>query len=320
MLQQAVERVLLLIPNERILIATGALYAELVAEQLPDLPRENILIEPCGRGTAPCIGLAALVLLRRDPDAVMVVLSADHQIEHADQLRAALTLGAELAQQGHLITLGVEPSMPSTEYCYIRCGQPITNTGDLMAYSVDAFIEKPTIERAQQYFASGEYLWNAGIFVWRADRIMQELSRYRPALAELLRTIDRAGDQQEAQHMIDSLWPQAEHSAIDLAILEQMEAAVVISIPLGLNDVGDWAALADTLPIDEFGNAMVGKHMALNTYDSLIYGHSRTIIAIGVAELLIIDTEDALLVCPRSSAQEVKAAVMQLREHQQKPT
>lgn len=320
MLQETVQRVLPLIPREQILVATSAAYADLVAEQLPELPPENILVEPCGRGTAPCIGLAALTIRRRDPNAVMAVLSADHQIEHADRLRDALTLGCALAHQGLLITLGVEPTMPSTAYGYIQRGEPVACDTDLTAYKVDAFIEKPNAERAQCYLTNGNYLWNAGIFVWRADRILEELAQHQPALSTMLETIDQAADTLDSQQTIDSLWASTENIAIDVAVMEKTEAAAVIALQLGWSDVGDWAALADTLPIDEFGNAIVGEHMTFNTYDSLIYGRSRTVIAIGVAELLIVDTEDALLVCPRNCAQDVKVAVTQLREHLERLT
>jgi mannose-1-phosphate guanylyltransferase len=320
MLQETVQRVLPLIPLERILVATSAEYADLVTEQLPDLPHDNILVEPCGRGTAPCIGLAALTIQRRDANAVMAVLSADHRIEQATQLLTALTAGAELAQQGLLITLGVEPTRPSSGYGYIRRGDCIECPGPLTAHKVDAFVEKPDIERAQRYLSSGEYLWNAGIFVWRADRILEELDRHRPALGRMLTAIDRAADAYEMQQIINKLWTSVEHVAIDVAVFEQTEAAAVLSVQLGWSDIGDWAALADTLPIDDFGNAIVGEHMTLNTYDSMIYGRNRTVITIGVAELLIVDTEDALLICSRDSAQEVKAAVTKLYEHRERLT
>jgi mannose-1-phosphate guanylyltransferase len=311
MLQATVERVRPLIPLERVFVATGAAYIDMVAEQLPEIPRANILAEPIGRGTAPCIGLAALVLYSRDPDAVMVVLSADHRIEHADRFHAALTCGAELAQHGHLVTLGIQPTAPSTAYGYIRCGAALGHSSELRAYQVAMFAEKPDEPRARAYLASGDYLWNAGMFVWRADRILEELARHQPALSDALIAIDAAKGMPEQQL---AAWAAIEAAPIDVAVMERTDRAVVIPCDLGWSDVGDWAALADTLPVDEYGNAVVGTHINLNTYDSLIYGGRRVVATIGVTELVIVDMDDVLLVCPRSRAQDVKAIVAQVRE------
>jgi mannose-1-phosphate guanylyltransferase len=286
----------------------------MVAQQLPEIPRANILAEPVGRGTAPCIGLAALHLHRCDPDAVMVVLSADHQIEHADRFHAALACGAELAQQGHLVTLGIQPSAPSTAYGYIRCGTELGHSSELEAYQVATFAEKPDEPRARAYLASGDYLWNAGMFVWRADRILEELARHQPALTDALIAIDAANGMPEQQL---AAWAAIEAAPIDVAVMERTDRAVVIPCDLGWSDVGDWASLADTLPVDEYGNAVVGTHINLNTYDSLIYGGRRLVATIGVTELVIVDMDDVLLVCPRSRAQDVKAIVAQVREQHQ---
>jgi mannose-1-phosphate guanylyltransferase len=314
MLQATVERVRPLIPAERVFVATGAAYVEMVAEQLPEIPRANILVESVERGTAPCIGLAALHLYRHDPGAVMAVLSADHRIEHADRLRAALTYGEELARQGHLVALGIQPSAPSTAYSYIRRGVALEHHGELEAYQVAAFAEKPDEIRARAYLASGDYLWNAGMFVWRADQILEELALYRPALSDALIAIDASDDASEQRR---AAWAALEQAPIDVAVMERTNRSVVISCDLGWSDVGDWAAVADTLPVDEYGNAVVGTHINLNTYDSLIYGGRRVVATIGVTELVIVDMDDVLLVCSRSRAQDVKAIVAQVREQHQ---
>ncbi len=314
MLQATVERVRPLIPLERIFVATGAAYADMVAQQLPELPRANIMAEPFGRGTAPCIGLAALSLCSRDPNAIMAVLSADHRIEHADRFCAALTYASELAQQGHLVTLGIQPSAPSTAYGYIRRGAALDQMGELQAFQVAAFAEKPDESRARGYVAGGDYLWNAGMFVWRADRILEELALHPTNLSDALIAIDAANDAPDQQL---AAWAALEMAPIDMAVMERTDRAVVIPCDLGWSDVGDWAALADTLPVDEYGNAVVGTHINLNTYDSLIYGGRRVVATIGVTELVIVDMDDVLLVCSRSRAQDVKAIVAQVREQHQ---
>jgi mannose-1-phosphate guanylyltransferase len=311
MLQATVERVRPLIPAERVLVATGAAYVDMVAQQLPEIPREHILAEPVGRGTAPCIGLAALQLHRRDPNSLMVVLSADHRIKHVDRFCAALACAAQLAQQGHLVTLGIQPSAPSTAYGYIRRGAKLDHTAELEANQVATFAEKPDEADARGYIASGDYLWNAGMFIWRADRILEELALHQPALSRALIAIDAASDAPEQQL---AAWTAIEAAPIDRAVMERTDRAVVIPCDLGWSDLGDWAALADTLPVDEYGNAVVGTHINLNTYDSLIYGGRRVVATIGLTELLIVDMDDVLLVCSRDRAQDVKTIVAQVRE------
>jgi mannose-1-phosphate guanylyltransferase len=314
LLQATVERVRPIVSPDHIYVATSEAYADMVAEQLPEIPRQNMLLEEVGRGTAPCIGLAALRMRRRDPDAVMAVLSADHQIAQADRLRAALTCGTELARQGHFVTLGVQPNGPSTAYGYIRHGALLGRTDQLDAYHVAAFAEKPDERRARAYVESGEYLWNAGIFVWRADRILDELAQHQPELSEALLEIDAASGLPERRAAAQATWAGLEETAIDVAVMERTDRAVVIPCDLGWSDIGDWAALADTLPVDEFGNAVVGTHINLNTYDSLIYGGRRVVATIGVNELVVVDMDDVLLVCSRDRAQDVKAIVAQLQD------
>ena len=314
MLQETVDRTLSIIPPEHVFVATGAAYAELVAEQLPDVPRENILVEPSGRGTAPCIGLAALHMQKLNPNAVMAVLSADHRVEHPDLFCDMLLTGELLAEKGYLVTLGIEPSGPSTGYGYIKQGQPITLPGCHAAYTVDAFVEKPDAARAAVYVASGAYAWNAGMFVWRTDRILDELHMHRPALGQALDLIATAIGTPDEQAVLAQVWSTIDTVAIDVAVMEQTAYAAVIPADLGWSDVGDWSSLAESLPLDQAGNAVIGDHVGLDTHDTLIYGNGRVITTIGLDNLLIIDTHDAILICPRDRAQDVKALVARMRE------
>jgi len=314
MLQQTVERILPIVPLEQIYIATGEAYTDLVAEQLPGIPRENILAEPSGRGTAPCIGWAALHLRRRDPDAVMAVLSADHCIERGDLFCEILQAGETLAQQGHLVTLGITPTEPSTGYGYIRRSEQIGQHGTHTSYKVAAFVEKPNAALAQAYVASGEYLWNAGMFVWRADRVLEELRNHRPAVADALDNIDITLGTEHEQQALQTIWNTIENVAIDVAVMERTADAAVIPADLGWSDVGDWSALAETLPRDETGNAIVGNHVGLDTHGTLVYGNGRVIATIGLEDFVIVDTHDVLLICPRERTQDVKALVAQVRK------
>lgn len=314
MLQETVDRILPIIPPEHVFVATGAIYADLVAEQLPDVPRENILSEPSGRGTAPCIGLAALHIQQRDPGAIMAVLSADHRVEKPELFCSILTAGQQLAEQGFLVTLGITPDAPSTGYGYIKQGEQLDSSSAHAGYRIAAFVEKPDLERARSYVASGDYVWNAGMFVWGTDRILEELQEHRPQLAQSLAQIGEAIGTPREQEVLEAVWPSMENVAIDIAVMEQTKHGVVIPAALGWSDVGDWSALAETLPQDTFGNAVVGHHVGLDTRSTLVYGNGRVVATIGVEDLLIIDTHDALLICRRDRAQDVKALLASVRE------
>jgi mannose-1-phosphate guanylyltransferase len=317
MLQETVDRVLPLIPTDKIYIATGAAYADIVAQQLPEVPIENILIEPLGRGTAPCIGYAALQLRRRDPEAVMAVLSADHHIERADAFRGALSSAEQVADTGRLVTLGIHVREPSTGYGYIQRGEHLGRFGDFDAYAVARFFEKPDYERAQAFQMSGEHYWNAGIFIWRVEAIIQELAVYQAKMLSQLAQIDLALDTPAAEQTLHEIWPAIENIAIDVAVMERTDRAAVLPVDIGWSDVGDWSALAEVLPQDGRGNAVVGPHVGLDTAHTLVYSARKRIIAtIGMEDMIVVDTDDVLLVCPRSRAQDVKALVAQVRASQ----
>lgn len=315
MLQATVARTNTLIPPDRVYVATNEAYVPLVAEQLPDLPVEQILAEPAGRGTAPCIGLAALHMLRRDRNAVMVVLSADHRILHADRLCSALEVATQAAYDGKLVTLGVLPTTPATGYGYIQRGELVGEADGQAIFAVRSFAEKPSVERAHSYLADGDYLWNAGMFIWRADRILEELATHRHLLSYGLKLIGEAIGTERYPETLAAIWGELENVAIDIAVMERTRHAVVIPVDLGWSDVGDWAALAEVLPTDRDGNVIIGNHIGVDTHNTLVFGNGRVVTTIGVDDFLIIDTPDALLICPRERAQDVKQIVAQIKQH-----
>lgn len=315
MLQETVDRIRDVIPPEHIFVATGSVYADLVAEQLPDVPRDHILAEPSGRGTAPCIGLAAVHMHRRDPHAVMAVLSADHRIAYDEDFRGLLVSGAALAEQGKLVTLGITPTSPSPAYGYINRGASLGMYANNEAFAVAGFVEKPTAERANGYLATGTYSWNAGMFVWRAERILEEIALHRPTLSLGLKTIAVALDTPAAQAVLEAVWATFANEAIDVAVMEHTHHAAVLPANFGWNDVGDWSSLAETLPTDHAGNAVVGDHVGIDTHNTLVFGNGRVIATIGLDDFVIVDTHDVLLICPRDRTQDVKALVAHVREH-----
>ncbi len=314
MLQETVARILPLIPHDRIYVVTGAVYAELVREQLPELPAKNLLIEPSGKGTAPAIGLGALHIRRRDPKAMMAVLSADHGIEQQELFRQQLVVGGIMAEQGYLVTLGIKPSVPATGYGYIEGGELRYSGEGQQVFRVKRFVEKPSLERAESYVASGTFFWNAGMFVWGAERILDELARYEPTLAQGLTVINSHLGAYNEHSVLEDVWPSMPNIAIDVAVMERTDRAVVIPSDIGWSDVGDWAALAEILPQDGAGNAVLGKSVSIDTRNTLIYGNGRLVATIGVEDLVIVDTHDVLLICPRERAQDVKAMVAEIRK------
>ena len=314
MLQETAHRVLPLIPYERLLVVTGPAYADLVREQLPELPPENVIVEPSGRGTAPAIGLGALHIRRRDPDGVMAVLSADHSVERPDLFCRQLSVGETMACQGYLVTLGITPTAPATGYGYIEGGELVYAAEGEQVYRVRRFVEKPDPARAQEYLASGGFFWNAGMFIWSAEGILRELACFEPALAQGLTVINSHLHTPRAEQVLAEIWPNLPNIAIDTAVMERTSHAVVIPSNIGWSDVGDWAALGDLLPQDSDGNAVVGNCVRIDTHNTLIYGNGRLVATIGIEDLVIVDTHDVLLICPLERVKDVKAIVADIRK------
>ncbi|HHX65266.1 MAG TPA: mannose-1-phosphate guanylyltransferase [Chloroflexi bacterium] len=313
MLQQTVDRVLPLVPPERIYILTGSDYAGPIAEQLPDLPVNNIFTEPSPRGTAPCLGLAAMRLRRQEPgDSVMVSLHADHAILDEESFRQALCAAVETARQGFLVTVGIVPDHPATGFGYIERADPLKSYQGMSVYRVSRFTEKPPQEQAREFVDSGRFYWNAGYFAWTLDRILDEFGRLLPdtltCLESMTATSAQPGDWRE-------YWEQIPPNTIDVGIMERSTEVAVVPCDMGWNDIGSWAALADILPHDNDRNVIMGQtqHVGVDTLGSLIYSN-RLVATIGLEDFVIVDTDDALLVLPKDRAQDVSTLVKELRE------
>lgn len=312
--QATISRLLPLIPLERILVVTVAEQAELLASQVPDLGEGNFLIEPAPRGTASVIGLAAIELIRRDPGAVMACLPADHIIQEDQRLRDALSAAEVLADSDHLVTLGLEPARPDTGYGYIEKGEPLDMAGDFAAFGVRSFKEKPDADLANAYVASGQYLWNAGIFVWKAVTIRRAVDRWMPDLGETLAQIEgAAGDVRET---VERVWPGLESETVDYGVMEKADHVATLEVAgLGWLDVGSWDKLFDVLPKDADGNVVIGDLVSmLESSGSLVYRYdkqdaSRLVALVGVENVIVIDAGDAILVTSRAQAQKVRELV-----------
>jgi mannose-1-phosphate guanylyltransferase len=315
MFQHAVDRLDSLLPPERVMVVTAREYVEVLASQVPDIPRENFIVEPMARGTAGAIGLATVHLRHRDPEAVMAVLTADHYIRDVNQFCCALSAAVQVARDGPLVTLGIEPSFPATGFGYIRRHERMSQVQDFDVCAVDSFVEKPDAARAAEFLESGLYSWNSGMFIWRISSVMDEFARQMPDFYVQLEVIESALDTPRQDEVLGEVWPQVRKETIDYGVMEGAKDVVVIPVDIGWTDIGDWAAICQLHQPDEQGNVVVGaNHIGVGTRSSFIQGGKKLIATIGLEDIIVIDTEDAMLICTRDQAQDVKLIVEQLQE------
>ena len=314
MFQHAVDRLSPLFTPEKIFVVTSSEYVETLANQEPEIPVENFIIEPEGRGTAPAIGLAALHLQRKDTEAVMAVLTADHFISHTEDFRHALKVAYKMAMDNYLVTLGIQPNEPATGYGYIHQAGLIKVVDKFSIYQVARFVEKPCLEDAQKMLTSGDYSWNSGMFIWKISTILAEFARQMPGFYDQLIQISSTLANPECLERIKPIWSNVKKETIDYGIMEGAKQVVVIPVNIGWADIGSWGSLYDLLSKDDQGNISVGDTIHLHTSNTLSFGGKRLIAAIGVEDLIIVDTEDALLVCKRGHEQDVKTIVSRLKD------
>ncbi len=314
LLQDTCNRVRSLTPYERIFVVTGSDYAHIVQDQLPELPPGDVIEEPVGHGTAPAIGLGALYMERLDPNAIMVSLHADHVIRKVEKFLHALEAAAQVAKEGYLVTLGIQPNRPEVGYGYIERGPDLKEVGGFPIFRVERFTEKPDAQTAQAFVESGRFYWNSGIFIWKVSRILEEIREWLPDLYAQLGEIRGVLGSEDERQVLERVWASVRNESIDVGVLERSERVAVIPIDIGWNDVGGWATLLDLLPSDEQGNVVVGRHQGLDTRRTLVYSPHRLVATLGVEDLIIVDADDVLLVCPKDRAQDVKAVVEALRK------
>lgn len=316
--QMAVSRLGAVFSTDHILVVTVSEQAELLKKQCPEIPVDNFLIEPMPRGTASVVGLAAIALKQRDPNAVMAVLTADHYIDNIGVFHKLLLAAEKVAQTGSLVTLGIQPTYAATGYGYVQRGDKLGAFDGVQAYQALRFKEKPNEETADKFIQSGDHDWNSGMFIWRVDAILDEIGRHMPALNHQLMEIQQSWGRSERDSVIATIWPQIEPQTIDYGIMEKAgQVAVLPAVELGWNDVGSWESLFDVLPADENGNILISvNHLGIETKNSLICadGSDRLIVTIGASDLVIVDTGDALLVCPKNDSQKVREVVNLLKK------
>lgn len=315
LLQLTAKRINKIVDWERIYVIAGRDYVELIKEQLPEIPDDNILVEPEGRNTAPCIGLSAMYIQRNHPESVMVVLPSDHFIEDEEQYCKLVIAGARLANQGeNLITLGIRPDRSETGYGYIQVGEPYDDFNGHRAHKVVRFMEKPDKETAEKYLKSGNYLWNSGIFIWKVSAIMEMFSRYMPSMYQKLDKINQAWGTMEERRVLEEEFGKMDKTSIDYGIMEKAESIFVFPGAFGWDDVGNWTALERVADVDFNKNVLKGKVITVNTKGCIIQGSDRVIATLGVQDLIVVDAGDVLLICPKAESQNVRQVIQRIRE------
>lgn len=315
LIQATADRLQGLVRDEDLFVVVGSTFAHLATAQLPKLAQHQIIIEPSGRNTAPAIGLACVHLYHRDPDAVIAFLPADHVIPNTPSFQAALACAVEAAQAGHLVTLGITPTFPHTGYGYIKRGDtlalPVQSSQPV--YMVERFLEKPDLATAEIFLADGGYYWNGGIFISRADQMLAEIERQLPAVYTRLQQIMAALDGDDAAHTLADAWRDMPNISIDYGVMEGARQVAMTPLDAGWNDVGSWDALTSVIPLNQDQNCVAqGETLTINSQGNIIYSE-RFVALVGVNDLAIIDTGDALLIGHKSQMQKVKDVVEQLR-------
>lgn len=314
MIQKTVRRLESLIAQEDIYIITNQEYLHLLKKQLPDLPEENMIAEPCPRNTAPCIGLAASVISKKYQDAIMFVLPSDHLI-HAEEIYLnTLRRASEWAAEGeNLITLGITPTYPETGYGYIKY---LRGSGQNGVYGVECFVEKPDLQTAKSYLRSREYLWNSGMFIWKASSILKNIKKYMPDLYTGLQPIADAYGTENFEMVLNQKFPDLPSESIDFGIMEKAKNIYTIPGSFGWDDVGSWLALERINATDSDGNMFDGDIISVATRNCTVCADGKTIALLGLHDLVVVDTPDALLVCDKKSTQDIKKVLAEIRKQQ----
>ncbi len=315
LIQATLSRIAPIIPSDGIYIVTNPQQGEQIQFQLPPSTKgPHFITEPMGRNTAAAIGLAAMVLSKRDPEGVMAVLSADHFIQDKEQFLEVLLQGRSLAKKGYLVTIGAKPTRPETAYGYIQKGEPLSDGHG--GSRVARFVEKPDRPTAEGYIKSDAFFWNAGFFIWKASCILEEIFKFMPELAAGLTKIKEALGTDQEEEILKEVYPALPSISIDYGVLEKSDRLAVIPAEMGWEDVGSWSALDEVLPKDENGNIITGNVVNIGSTDSIIYGNCRVVAVVGLKDVVVADTQDATLICSKDRAQDVKKVVEALKKRE----
>ncbi len=314
LLQETVDRVVELIPLERIFAVAPPEHRALIHEQLPELRIDHLVVEPYPRGNAAAIALAMAALQAFDPEAVVAVLPSDHVIERRVKFREVLIAATAAAEAGNLVTLGVEPEGPDTGFGYIEAGDRLDLKAPLPVHAVKRFIEKPGQEAAEKMIAAGGHYWNAGMFVWRVAEIVRAFEEHLPATAKVLHALADAVGTPRYEQVLAEVWEETDRTTIDYGIFERAENVAVVPADIGWHDVGSWTRLASI--VQRTDNWSTDGHVAVRAGDNYAWAPGKIVALVGVEGLIVVDTPDALLVASKEHAEEVKEVVDHLRREE----
>jgi mannose-1-phosphate guanylyltransferase len=317
MYQMTIRRLYPLLAPDHIYVITGQDQVESLQAQTPEIPAQNFIIEPFGKNSGPAAGLGTLVIHQRDPQALIATLSADHYVADTEQFRKVLVSAHELASEGLFATLGITASRPAVQFGYIKRGESLGTRNDLECFKAVSFTEKPDLERAREFVRSGLYSWNSGMFIWAADAVLAEFERQQPAIHRLLLEIDQHIGAPDFTARITPLWQKMPNISLDYAIMEDAPEIAVIPVDIGWSDIGSWDMLLDLLEGDAAGNVLLSEStqepILIDTRRTLV-ASDRLIVTIGVEDMIVVETDDVILVCHRNRSQDVREVVRRLRE------
>ena len=293
MIQMTVNRILPIIPIERIFVCTGEKYIDYVINQLPKLPKENIIVEPEGRNTAPCIALSSMIIKRKFNDASVLVLPSDHLIEKEDEFRSIILKGNDFLEKNpyNIVTLGIQPNRPETGYGYIKLKDEIFNN----IYKVDKFVEKPDENTAKKYLANGNYLWNSGMFLWKAENIINQIKNYSPEIYEALKEIETI-EEDVIGNYIKENYKNTTNISIDYAVLEHSKDIYVIPSDIGWDDIGTWKAVERYRDRDLDNNIVAENVSVIESKSNMIVNNKKRVVLIGIEEVMTLETEDSIFI------------------------
>lgn len=307
MIQMTINRIKPIIPIERIFVCTGEMYVNLVKEQLPELPDRNIIVEPEGRNTAPCIALSAMVIDRYYKNSNMVVLPSDHLINDEEEFRNTILAADSFIKEKDeaIVTLGMNPTRPEVGYGYIKYSNEVLKSNDFRVIKVDSFVEKPNLDTAKKYLREGNYLWNGGMFIWSINNVINQIKMYSPNTYNALINIKEVSEE-KLQETINKNYEKTEATSIDYAVLEKSKDVYVIPSNFGWDDVGSWEALDRYREKDELGNVLVGQSKAVKANNNLVISSSNKVVVEGLSDIYVIENDGKVLVGHKSNVANVK--------------
>lgn len=315
MIQDTVHRISLVIPKEKIIIITNDLLKNEIQKQVSQIPPENVIAEPSSRSTAPCIGYAAVMLEKRDPDAVIACFAADHLVENEDRFVENIKFAHKIAvERDQLVVFGIPPKRPDTGFGYVHAGEILAEEGAESARKVIEFVEKPNLETAEKFVKDKSHFINSGMFVWKAGTFLNEMKKFLPDMhAGLMRIRESIGTPLEIKTIVEE-FDGFQSISVDHGILEKSKNVAMVPAGFGWDDIGSWESLYHVWPKDKQGNAGVGRKLAIDTKNCLVYSPNKFVATIGLEDVIIVETDDALLVCKKENAQDVSRVIEELRK------